>query len=176
MGASTTLTSSSTSQRAESIGSSVSEGEGEGEEKKVQDVLVPWVLQSRNPPKPQKGRPAASSEVIERTKVEGRGGEESNKAEGEREESKVFHRYYHLFIAGELRELLKEAGREEGYMLIDKDTEEDGEMPERGNRRADKTAEGNNGDGRKWLRIRGEGWEIDNWWIEGEVALLETEA
>jgi hypothetical protein len=23
----------------------------------------------------------------------------------------------------------------------------------------------------KWLRIRGEGWEADNWWVEAEVGV-----
>ncbi|KAK4690081.1 hypothetical protein P7C73_g60, partial [Tremellales sp. Uapishka_1] len=93
---------------------------------KIQDVLVPWVTGYN----PKKG------EVLESP-------------------PEVLHRYYHLFVEGELRALVEQAGREEGYVVVD-------EVPIGGS--------GKEGD--KWLRIRGVGYEADNWWLEGEVGLF----
>ena len=76
------------------------------------------------------------------------------------EEDVVHHRYYHLFVQGELREMVLEAAREEGYRTPtaltsgDKEATPEGATPE--------------GEG-PWLRVKGEGWEADNWWIEAEV-------
>ncbi|ORY32170.1 hypothetical protein BCR39DRAFT_524449 [Naematelia encephala] len=92
---------------------------------KVQDVLVPWVLQAQ---------------------------------EGQTE-SQVFQRYYHLFVAGELRDLVSSAAEAEGYRVLQGDDRSGGCL-----RGTD-----------KWLRIRAEGWEADNWWIEGEVGLGEVD-
>ena len=77
---------------------------------KIQDVLVPWVLQ---------------------------GGE------------RVFHRYYHLFEEGELRDLVRAAAEEEGFEM----------------------RMGGEEGGGKWVRVKAEGWEADNWWLEGEVGV-----
>lgn len=96
---------------------------------KVQDVLVPWVLQS--------GRKGTSERGEARDK----------------EELKVYHRYYHLFTKGELRDLINEAAMEEGYLVLANE----------GARTV--------GEDEKWLRCRGEGWEADNWWFEGEVGI-----
>lgn len=112
----------------------VIEGRGDGE--KVQDVLVPWILQT----------PRHS------TSTEGAiGGDEDGT------ERKTFHRYYHLFKAGELRDLVHDAAREEGYTIVE---EEDGTAGGSG-MKSDV----------KWVRVRGEGWEADNWWLEGEVGI-----
>lgn len=98
--------------------------DGEGSDK-VQDVLVPWVVKGE-------GKKAAK---------DGEGSTETN-------EDTVYHRYYHLFVKDELRELVHTAAQEEGFNL-------------------------NGGQG-KWLRVVAEGWEADNWWIEGEVGTSEV--
>lgn len=115
------------------------EGEG-GVEGKVQDVLVPWVLQS------QKSRQTASvtSSLTNPIVTEA----------GNPDEPKVYHRYYHLFVEGELRDLIREAAGEEGYTFIPN------EHPGK-----------DIGEGEEWARSRGEGWEADNWWFEGEVGI-----
>ena len=103
------------------------------DEEKVQDVLVPWVLQ---PP-----HPAPDSVRTDQ------------KADADRVETKVYHRYYHLFIEGELRDLVCEAAREEDLVVIEGPIQPViGPLHDQG-----------------WLRIREEGWEADNWWLEAEV-------
>lgn len=128
-----------------------------------QDVLVPWVLQ----------QPAAPKEPQERQRRGWKGKERSRETEEtEREDSttglpkevqsaaaqtaqpQVYHRYYHLFKEGELRQLVLEAAREEGLDVRGAD---------------DKASSGSAGS--RWLRIVGEGYERDNWWLEGEVGL-----
>jgi tRNA (uracil-5-)-methyltransferase TRM9 len=103
---------------------------------RVQDVLVPWVLQA---PAPAKNAQSANGD----TSAEIPKGEPSQ----------VLHRYYHLFIEGELRDLIISAGKELGYLILE---ESGGSEP---------------GKSDKWLRIKGVGWEADNWWIEGEVGI-----
>jgi tRNA (uracil-5-)-methyltransferase TRM9 len=159
----------------------------EGEERieyKIQDVLVPWVLRSKSKPKPKpKSKPkskssstllpnrnddqnenASNGPVVEKEE------QQEKEEEEEEEEEKVFNRYYHLFIEGELRDLIYKAGEEEGYRILpspcsatsaptstststDSDPQETESTTETG----------------RWLRIRGEGWEADNWWVEAEV-------
>jgi len=83
------------------------------------------------------------------------GAEEIPGAEGEGE--KVYHRYYHLFIRHELRNLVIQAGKEEGYRILPDAASE---------------AQGEDLDvGIKWLRVREVGWEADNWFLEGEVGV-----
>ena len=66
-------------------------------------------------------------------------------APGVEADKTVYHRYYHLFVEGELRQLIEAAAKEMGY----------GTEQQTG----------------PWMRIRGEGYEADNWWVEGEVGL-----
>lgn len=136
---------------------------GSGEER-VQDVLVPWVLTA----------PQTKKEKVPKTrKPKGKGRNEGIRektapdpvqetivsqpelpADAEQPEApKVFHRYYHLFVEGELGQNVRQAGVEEGYRVVEAD--EGGSI----------------GDGVKWLRIVSEGWEADNWWLEGEVGV-----
>ena len=103
------------------------------EEEKVQDVLVPWVLQ--HPP---------SSSTSRRT---------DHEVDADCVETKVYHRYYHLFTEGELRDLVCDAAREEDLVVIDSSGQPViGPLHEK-----------------RWLRVRDEGWEADNWWLEAEV-------
>lgn len=109
-------------------------------------------------------------------------------------EPQVFHRYYHLFTAGELQSLVEAAGRAEGFCVIPsqsngddgnqttKETDiEDGDDRDRIEGSDRDRIEGSvvereevvgrceaGGEG-KWLRVRAVGWEMDNWWLEGEV-------
>lgn len=106
-------------------------GEAPQDAERVQDVLVPWVLTNQG--------------------VKGKGAKqvESEKDKGEEEEPKVYNRYYHLFVEGELQDLVETAATEDGFTVV--------KSEERGG------VEGN------WLRTVATGWEADNWWIEGEV-------
>lgn len=91
-----------------------------GSEDKTQDFLVPWVLA----PLRAKGEHVPDNQ-------------------------QVFHRYYHLFVEGELRQLVEGAARDAGFVLL---------------------REGEEGEsGAKHLRVVAEGWEADNWWLEAEV-------
>lgn len=178
------------------------QGDGEGE--KIQDVLVPWVLRSKPKPKPKpKSKPQLKSqslskpdssqvtsqsstnpdEASEATDEKQEGGEQGGEnekngmeeeEEEEEEKEKVFNRYYHLFTEGELRDLIYEAGKEEGYRILpsipsstikamtDKMTTTTALESSRSVDAEEKF---------KWLRIRGEGWEADNWWVEAEVGV-----
>lgn len=125
-----------------------------------QDVLVPWVLLQPTAPKERQERPRRAGK--------GRGGikQESERATEEvstlesnkvvqpapaQAQPQVFHRYYHLFKEGELRQLVLAAAQEEGLGIKDENGDVTGSS------------------GSKWLRIVGEGYERDNWWLEGEV-------
>lgn len=124
-----------------------------GQAEKVQDVLVPWVLSKpKNKVKTKADPKTEGAETV-----------------AEEEPEKVYHRYYHLFVEGELEDLVKQAAIAEGYEL-------------RGDSRTNETVvegqviggaevENQRGPGKKWLRVRGIGWEADNWWLEGEVGI-----
>ncbi|KAL1413014.1 tRNA methyltransferase, has a role in tRNA modification [Vanrija albida] len=91
-----------------------------GGEEKTQDFLVPWVLA---PLRAKGEHPTVDNQ-------------------------QVFERYYHLFVAGELRALVERAAVDAGFVL---------------------RAEGEEGLEGKNLRVVAEGWEADNWWLEAEV-------
>ncbi|WWD19384.1 hypothetical protein CI109_103844 [Kwoniella shandongensis] len=125
---------------------------------KVQDVLVPWVLSKKKLPAAKSGNniKSTSSTIpsVEDTKPTTNESDSptpptTTDAEPTPPPPQVFHRYYHLFVEGELRELVESAGKEEGFVIV----QEGEELPTQG----------------KWLRVRGVGWEADNWWLEGEV-------
>lgn len=69
-------------------------------------------------------------------------------------EKKVYHRYYHLFVEGELEDLVIEAAKEDGFEILDAQPLQ---------------SESSGTD--KWMRITGVGYEADNWWIQAEVGL-----
>lgn len=158
---------------------------GEGKDAvKAQDVMVPWVLQPKPVPKtarqprkaerrrrPQDGGNASGTPVDASRTTEGAESTEPIKPTAPQPteptpqaqlEQQVFHRYYHLFMNGELRALVEHAAREEGFDLV-------GEVPV-------EASEGGSGHGGgegngKWARVVAEGYEKDNWWLEGEVGL-----
>jgi len=69
----------------------------------------------------------------------------------EEEPPRVYQRYYHLFKAGELQDLLATACEEEGFEFIPfSDPEEGVEV----------------GEGRKWVKVVKQGWDRDNWFCE----------
>ncbi|BEJ01875.1 hypothetical protein CcaverHIS631_0605570 [Cutaneotrichosporon cavernicola] len=103
----------------------------------VQDVMVPWVVK----PGPGKTKRAKGRRGVEAAEDKS----PDQPEEPQEPEDKVYHRYYHLFVEGELRALVQAAGRSEGFALGD--------------------------EAGKYLRVVSEGWEADNWWIEGEVGL-----
>jgi tRNA (uracil-5-)-methyltransferase TRM9 len=181
-------------------------------EYKIQDVLVPWVLRSKPKPKPKpKSKPKSKSGLKSKTpasldskpnenedehttsdQVDEKNGTGPQKEEAEEEaqngekeeEEQVFNRYYHLFIEGELRDLIHQAGREEGYRILPLSSPSSSSSstsplvsstststPSTSSTTNDeKVIKEGSGDG-KWLRIRGEGWEADNWWVEAEVGV-----
>lgn len=137
---------------------------------RVQDVLVPWVLAAKGvktekksdgkarAPRGGKGKPVAQAgegQAQQTTPDVGQDAAEEN-PQDKPEEPQVFNRYYHLFVEGELRALVERAAAEEGFVL--RESVQAGAQTE---------AEGPKG--QKWLRVMGQGWEADNWWIEGEV-------
>ncbi|WVQ90757.1 hypothetical protein IAS59_004538 [Cryptococcus gattii] len=104
-------------------------------------------------------------------------------------EPQVFHRYYHLFTTDELQLLVEAAGRAEGFHVIpSQDGRDDGnqtkieiETEDEGNRdrvegsvieKKEAAGKWEGGGEGKWLRVRAVGWEMDNWWLEGEVGKL----
>lgn len=126
------------SKRAMGSFSSNRGAEGDDSTAVVQDVLVPWVLKPNSKPIPK-------STIAGQIKTN----------EQPEEEETVYHRYYHLFVKDELRDLVCAAAQEEGYRVI---------------RSPSSPGVGGEGKGEgQWMRIRGEGWEADNWWIEAEV-------
>lgn len=161
--------------------------EQEGKKGRVQDVLVPWVLQNRTkgkikpkavvpPGRPSDPITAESNSVAESVPVSAaQAGLSSTEMATEKEEpeTQVFHRYYHLFVRGELRELVEEAVMEEGYIV------RDGQDPDitgisdgtEDIRRGIEELETEGPKRKKWFRVVKEGWEADNWWLEGEVGL-----
>jgi tRNA (uracil-5-)-methyltransferase TRM9 len=138
------------------------------EEKETrQDVMVPWVLQPKPIPKAKvpktekkhRGRRGEASEPIPESPAAPQDPPtepqpvESQPA-AEPPQPQVFHRYYHLFVKGELATLVQDAGRAEGFTVVDSVPTGTGEK-----------------EGGKWLRVVEEGYEKDNWWLEGEVGL-----
>jgi tRNA (uracil-5-)-methyltransferase TRM9 len=139
----------------------VGEGEGEGA---GQDVLVPWVLQKRPTPRTRPTKPTASTAKANVNAKASISAYTDHKkgidaavdvpvSDGDAEQ--VYHRYYHLFRHGELHQLVEEAAVAEGFHLRPDDGVSRGE-----------------GNATKWLGGLKEGWELDNWWLEGEVGLL----
>ena len=168
--------------------------DGEGEEgERIQDVLVPWVLKSKPKSKPKlksKPRtksafdPSSSTSVKPETETEAGTAQQEydvvdeDKEEDKGEEEKVFNRYYHLFIQGELRELIIEAGLEEGYRILPSHSSSSSSSPSSTTTTTttrtdlkDEDKDTEKEDNGTWLRIRGEGWEADNWWVEAEVGV-----
>jgi tRNA (uracil-5-)-methyltransferase TRM9 len=149
------------------------------EKERVQDVLVPWVYQappSQPSPIPvSRTKPSSNSSVPRSDATKRNEGDEVKIAaakpvgdEGAGEEGggeagpKVFHRYYHLFVAGELRKLVEDAGREEGLNVIHQGGQDN---------KIDENIEADIGEQDRWMSVVGEGWEADNWWLEGEVGI-----
>jgi tRNA (uracil-5-)-methyltransferase TRM9 len=169
-------------------------------EYKIQDVLVPWVLRSKPKPKPKpKSKPKSKSGLKSKTpasldskpnenedehttsdQVDEKNGTGPQKEEAEEEaqngekeeEEQVFNRYYHLFVEGELRDLIHQAGMEEGYRILPSScsTISDPTSTSTSTDSDPQETESTTETGR-WLRIRGEGWEADNWWVEAEVGV-----
>ncbi|KAJ9109345.1 hypothetical protein QFC21_000674 [Naganishia friedmannii] len=162
----------------------------------AQDVMVPWVLQpkvqpkTKNPKKQEKksrgprgkGVPdaatgtAASGTQEQATttlpRTPGVAIEESGQADFATPAApQVFHRYYHLFVKGELKDLVEDAGRAEGFTIVQQQPAKSN-SPQDSGLPSDATllADGSGAPG-KWLRIVEEGYEKDNWWLEGEVGL-----
>jgi len=156
---------------------------GERIEEKIQDVLVPWVLRSKPKPKPKpktKSKPTSTplSNDNENQNENTNNNDPVDEEDEEKEEEKVFNRYYHLFIEGELRDLIYQAGEEEGYRILPSSSSSSTPSPLTSSTSIPSTTSTNNdkaqngaGTGGKWLRIRGEGWEADNWWVEAEVGV-----
>lgn len=167
--------------------------DGDAERKKDQDVLVPWVLQGaqekkpkvprprRTKSKPGQGRPGGSEERADKANdpITANGNDDMTSrpddtntkdaaietqglpkepitalAEQAQPERQVYHRYYHLFVEGELREDVIAAAKGMGFALRPKAEDEAGGQK-----------------GEKWLRIIEEGYEKDNWYLEGEVGV-----
>ncbi|WVW85209.1 hypothetical protein I302_107247 [Kwoniella bestiolae CBS 10118] len=131
-------------------------------EEKIQDLLVPWVY-SKPPPAPGPApKPVDTSYDQTQTK---------STAEGEGQEAKpepkVYHRYYHLFLQGELRQLVIDSALEDDYVVLEDGTSDEDLQAQLIQSRKDEERGKT-----KWLRVRGVGWEADNWWIEGEVGGL----
>ncbi|ODN77305.1 hypothetical protein L198_08040 [Cryptococcus wingfieldii CBS 7118] len=90
----------------------------------------------------------------------------------------VFHRYYHLFVQGELQALVESAAREEGYKIVPSvpySTTEGMEAAQVGLEGLAIDGDAGEGEereeGKKWMKVRGVGWEMDNWWLEGDVGV-----
>ncbi|PSR74113.1 hypothetical protein PHLCEN_2v10069 [Hermanssonia centrifuga] len=82
--------------------------QNERSESHGQDVFVPWVLSSQPQPQPkQKGKTKQG-----RTPTESVQQIAQDTQNVQDEPSKIFHRYYHMFARGELRELVCEAAKD----------------------------------------------------------------
>jgi tRNA (uracil-5-)-methyltransferase TRM9 len=76
-----------------------------------QDVMVPWVMKTREKPKKEKGKGKKKAELEEAS------GDHEKTPEAQ-PESKTYLRYYHLYKKGELEHDINEAGGiviENGY-------------------------------------------------------------
>ena len=94
-----------------------------------QDVFVPWVL---------------SSQTLSKANVK------TEEPSGTAEQSKIFHRYYHMFARGELRQLVEEAAFE-----LDLEVGSPTESQEQGR-----------GKPTQGLEITQDGWERSNYYVE----------
>lgn len=137
--------------------------QGEGKEAR-QDVMVPWVLQPKPVPKAKALKRTQKKDSRRRMEESADNSQPvsaspSTPADAplppDSQPPQVFHRYYHLFVQGELSTLVQDAGRAEGFHVVDS-------VPP-------PTTDGTVGG--KWLRVVEEGYEKDNWWLEGEVGL-----
>ena len=143
---------------------------------RIQDVLVPWVLPVKRGL--SKSTTKTTATTTTRTTVVSKEDSHSpnhpasikedaakgREAKLEPEpEPEILHRYYHLFVEGELRALVEEAGQAEGYRLVNNDV---GDVSGLGNGSSKHEEEAG-----KWLYIKAVGWEADNWWLEGDVGL-----
>ncbi|WVO14619.1 hypothetical protein L204_102256 [Cryptococcus depauperatus] len=166
---------------------------------KVQDVLVPWVLrpikgesnrkvksqpQSSRKNQTQSGSSPSfthnSPSSVLKDKVSAYSGCENDqdgeiggheKAEEVKKEPKIFYRYYHLFTKDELYSLVESAAVAESFEVLTFQSQTDVSDASRGNLPSSSELNLDQKD-RKWLKVRGIGWEADNWWIEGEVGLF----
>lgn len=147
-----------------------------GDVQKGQDVMVPWVVPIKQEKKVKEvkvkrkkwveggtGDALSATQMDDTTTITTLMNETTLHDETPRTESKeataaqqaqVFHRYYHLYMKGELRESVLLAASEMGFCI--KDDKERKPAGEKGN---------------KWLRIVEEGYEKDNWYLEGEVGV-----
>lgn len=147
---------------------------------KVQDVMVPWILAPQAPKasKPKEPRASRKTRVKGTRHPHAQAQEQQERQEAEQQEQQpdsepipattapapepepepqVFNRYYHLFVEGELRALVERAALQDGFVL--RATGDDDDITPSPQ------------EGHKWLRVVAEGWEADNWWIEGEVGV-----
>lgn len=115
-----------------------------------QDVLVPWVLQP--PQQPQQARQKKGKGKQQAPSV-GQSDSPEETMPPPVAAPQVFHRYYHLFVKGELEQLITEAAEREGFGVVDQASSDSLQASGR------------------WLRIVQSGYERDNWWLEGEVGL-----
>ncbi|WWC71210.1 uncharacterized protein I206_105163 [Kwoniella pini CBS 10737] len=126
-------------------------------EEKIQDLLVPWVYSKPPPPKADIGSDSNQNNGSIESEIK------------EKEEPKVYHRYYHLFVKGELREMVIQSAKEDNYQIIPDGIESEILENHLNDLRQNQQGEKEND---KWIRVRGVGWEADNWWIECEVGKL----
>ncbi|KAJ9125681.1 hypothetical protein QFC22_000643 [Naganishia vaughanmartiniae] len=167
----------------------------------AQDVMVPWVLQPKVQPKPKnpkkqekksrgprgKGAPdtATATATTSTDQQEPTSPSQTTSSiideSGPADEStpaapQVFHRYYHLFVKGELRELVVDAGRAEGFTIVQQQPTESDDSQDSSlqNNAISTTATNGKSTAKKWLRVVEEGYEKDNWWLEGEVGLYPS--
>lgn len=143
--------------------------EGDGE--RHQDVMVPWVLQTPQAKQPktrrQKG-PArnASRETASCPNVAtdqatlDKETLSSSPPAQEQPPRQVYHRYYHLFVEGELKDNVIAAAQGMGFAII----------PDGGSAQRNGDDDARQG-GNQWLRVVEQGYEKDNWYLEGEVGL-----
>ena len=171
---------------------------GVGGGKGDQDVLVPWVLQEDQKKKEKKRKrkvgprtatskqngPSGEDDQVKREEAE----DENDKGKVEKDQPdvevvedeptpdpprQVYHRYYHLYTEGELREDVIRAAEGMGFDVIalprgsNESTDENKDTVDAGMQQGKKRTGG------KWLKVTGEGYEKDNWYLEGEVGLYE---
>jgi tRNA (uracil-5-)-methyltransferase TRM9 len=163
-------------------------GGGKGD----QDVLVPWVLQEDQKKKEKKRkrkvvpRPRAATfkgnvKPGEDEEDQGEVVVETDQVDIEvvvvKDESipdpprQVYHRYYHLYTKGELKEDVIRAAEGMGFDVITLPRDHSESINENEDAVEGKVYQGKKIVGGKWLKVTGEGYEKDNWYLEGEVGL-----